>query len=136
MGSIPPELGYLIWLDLLDLQDNRLVGSIPTEIGLLTNLEYLALNSNKLQGEIPNTLSSLKRAEAILLYYNDLTGVVSTDMCTLVDDLWLYNFQTDCQSEGGEYDVPAVKCECCTYCCDGLDHCSPRQWNSSNILDD
>jgi hypothetical protein len=107
------------------LESNRLKGNIPTEIGLLVNLEYLALNSNSLEGQIPQSLSNLKRVKQILLHFNDLTGVVSNDMCTLTEDLKLYNFQTDCLSTGDGGDVPPIKCECCSYCCDGIDHCAP-----------
>lgn len=128
VGSIPPELGYLTWLESLDLESNRLVGSIPTELGLLEHLEYLNLNSNKLEGNIPLSLKNLHRLEQMLLYFNDLTGVVSDDICILVDDVALYNFQTDCLSTSSTTDEePAIQCECCSYCCDGISHCALPQ---------
>ena len=39
-GSIPPEIGNLTNLTLLNLEGNHLTGSIPPEIGNLTNLTY------------------------------------------------------------------------------------------------
>jgi hypothetical protein len=110
-------------LNSLDLESNRLGGSIPSEVGLLTNLEFLALNNNKLQGEIPKTLANLKLTEQILLQLNDLSGTVTDEMCTMTEDLYLWNFATDCLpiEAGG---VAPVKCDCCAYCCDGISHCS------------
>ena len=42
-GTIPPELGSLPSLELLDLSGNRLTGTIPPELGSLTILEQLNL---------------------------------------------------------------------------------------------
>ena len=42
-GPIPPEMGNLINLNILELGFNQLSGSIPPEIGNLTNLTYLTL---------------------------------------------------------------------------------------------
>ncbi len=116
-------MSQLQWLDSLDLESNRLGGSIPSEIGQLTNLEFLALNNNKLQGEIPKTLANLKRMEQILLQLNDLSGTVTDEMCAIKEDLDLWNFVTDCLpiEDGG---VAPIKCGCCSYCCDGISHCS------------
>lgn len=116
-------MGHLKWLDSLDLQSNRLVGTIPSEMGLLSNLEYLALNNNKLEGEIPRTFANLKRTEQILLQFNDLTGVISEEICTLRDDLDLWNFVTDCLPIA-EADISPITCDCCSLCCDGIAHCA------------
>jgi len=123
VGTLPSELSHLKWLNSLDFESNRLGGSIPSEVGLLTNLEFLALNNNKLQGEIPKTLANLKRTEQILLQLNDLSGTVADEMCMIKEDLELWNFATDCLpiEAGG---VAPVRCDCCSYCCDGISHCS------------
>ena len=47
-GSIPPEIGQLIYLEDLNLSRNQLIGSIPREIGNLTNLKYLYLDQKYL----------------------------------------------------------------------------------------
>ena len=39
-GSIPPEIGCLTNLTILNLGGNQLTGEIPSEIGNLTNLTY------------------------------------------------------------------------------------------------
>ena len=45
-GQIPPELGNLAKLKLLDLGDNQLTGPIPPELGDLANLGILSLYGN------------------------------------------------------------------------------------------
>ena len=66
-GEIPPELGDLTSLEVLDLGEgvgdgvfdvdrNRLSGEIPPELGNLANLESLDLSDNDLSGCIPNSL--------------------------------------------------------------------------------
>ena len=58
-GSIPPGIGTLTHLTLLDLRNNQLTGSIPSEIGNLTNLTILRLEDNQLTGEIPESICNL-----------------------------------------------------------------------------
>ena len=45
---IPPEIGNLINLTVIDLLNNQLTGEIPPEIGNLINLTYLNLHLKKL----------------------------------------------------------------------------------------
>ncbi|KAG9442360.1 hypothetical protein H6P81_018214 [Aristolochia fimbriata] len=59
-GSIPPWLGSLTNLKLLDLSWNKLGGSIPPWLGDLDNLFYLDLSNNSLTGELPSNLTQLK----------------------------------------------------------------------------
>ena len=58
-GEIPPELGNLGELKVLNLSKNNLYGEIPTELGNLRNLYSLALNDNNLTGKIPPELGNL-----------------------------------------------------------------------------
>ena len=55
-GEIPPELGDLSSLVVLDLSDNRLSGEIPPELGDLSNLVVLVLRNNQLTGCVPSSL--------------------------------------------------------------------------------
>ena len=61
-GTIPPELGTLAGLKVLDLGNNELHGEIPPELSRLKNLEQLYLGpGNSLTGSIPPELGSLNR---------------------------------------------------------------------------
>ena len=58
-GTIPMELGQLVYLTHLNLSSNSLTGSIPDELGLLTNLQELWLSGNSLTGCIPVALQDV-----------------------------------------------------------------------------
>ena len=55
-GTMPPEMGDLSNLPVLDLTTNQLTGTIPAELGNLSNLKMLYLSGNQLSGCIPNGL--------------------------------------------------------------------------------
>ncbi|MYC96419.1 MAG: hypothetical protein F4X14_15755 [Caldilineaceae bacterium SB0661_bin_32] len=59
VGTLPPRLGALIHLELLDLSGNELVGSIPPELGNLTSLSTLYLGGNRLTGCVPASLREI-----------------------------------------------------------------------------
>ena len=46
IGKIPTEIGQLVNLKFLYLDDNKLTGKIPTEIGQLVNLNFLSIYMN------------------------------------------------------------------------------------------
>ena len=75
-GVIPPELGNLTGLTLLDLSYNQMTGSIPSAIGNLPNLEFLYLHGNRLTGAIPGELGNLSKLEILYLWSNQLTGTI------------------------------------------------------------
>ena len=50
-----------------DTVNNRLTGTIPTEIGFLTFLDILDLSDNSLNGKIPPELYMLKFLRNLLL---------------------------------------------------------------------
>ena len=71
LTSLPPEIGELRNLNILDLPDNELT-SLPPEIGKLTNLISLNLASNKLK-QIPPEIGKMTKLKGISLWNNDLT---------------------------------------------------------------
>ncbi len=75
-GRIPPELGRLDRLVLLDLARNRLTGRIPPELGNLASLRNLRLSFNALTGAIPPELVKLENLEELWLRNNRLGGPV------------------------------------------------------------
>ena len=79
-GHLPPELGNLANLEVLNLQSNRLRGGIPPELGKLTNLRELVLRDNQLTGHIPPQLSGLASLEILDLGFNELTGSIPPEL--------------------------------------------------------
>ena len=58
-GSIPLELGRLVSLTHLAVDQNRLTGPIPSKLGQLSNLRQLWLRENELAGPLPLSLANL-----------------------------------------------------------------------------
>ncbi|KAG5514643.1 hypothetical protein RHGRI_035892 [Rhododendron griersonianum] len=62
------------------LFSNNLSGPVPPEIGNLISLQVLDLNTNELTGELPNNLSSLNNLQRLFLYVNKLSGSIPSDL--------------------------------------------------------
>ena len=54
-GTIPEEIGFLRYLERLDLSDNYLVGYLPPDLRWAP-LQYLDVSRNKIKGIIPKSL--------------------------------------------------------------------------------
>ncbi|WP_420439640.1 leucine-rich repeat domain-containing protein [Candidatus Palauibacter sp.] len=91
-GTIPPELGGLGGLQVLDFGANELKGTIPPELGGLASLRELHLWGNYLTGAIPPELGELANLEALWLAANELTGSIPPELGDLVSlrklDFW------------------------------------------------
>lgn len=80
-GRIPPELGLLSKLEVLDLSaHHELTGEIPGELGNLSSLKTLDLSENWLTGEIPRELGDLANLEFLRLEDNRLTGSIPREL--------------------------------------------------------
>jgi Leucine-rich repeat (LRR) protein len=77
-GTIPPEIGRLVTLQVLDVGSNNLSGGIPPELCNLTNLQFLILRRNHLTGPIPAALNRLNFLAVFSVAYNDLEGPIPT----------------------------------------------------------
>ncbi|XP_072973802.1 tyrosine-sulfated glycopeptide receptor 1 [Typha angustifolia] len=75
-GVIPPEIGRLKKLQVLDLSSNNLSDGIPPQLDNLTNLENLNLSSNHLTGMIPPSLNKLSFLAKFSVADNDLEGPI------------------------------------------------------------
>lgn len=84
-GEIPPEIGDLIFLNMISLRFNQLTGEIPPEIGNLPNLFVLILTFNQLTGEIPPEFGNLTQLQELDLSSNQLTGEIPPEIWGLTN---------------------------------------------------
>ncbi|KAF0904564.1 hypothetical protein E2562_035458 [Oryza meyeriana var. granulata] len=77
-GTIPPEVGKLKTLQVLDVGHNNLSGGIPPELSRLSRLQVLVLRWNRLTGTIPPALNGLNFLAVFNVAYNDLEGPIPT----------------------------------------------------------
>ncbi|MBK9963196.1 MAG: T9SS type A sorting domain-containing protein [Saprospiraceae bacterium] len=85
-GNLPPELGLLTNLKVLNLFNNQLTGTIPVSLGGLSLLEELNLENNQFTGSIPLSFSGLFSLKLASFSSNNLSGnfpLVLTDITTL-----------------------------------------------------
>ena len=79
-GAIPPELGGLARLRLLNLRHNELTGKIPREVGNLADLEVLNLTDNAIDGTIPSEILGLSNLTRLQLGGNLIEGQLPDDL--------------------------------------------------------
>lgn len=79
-GHLPPALGSLSYLKIIQMSGNNLAGPIPGALANLTALTNLELNDNELDGPIPPLLGSLTNLTWLDLSANNLTGPVPTQL--------------------------------------------------------
>lgn len=82
-GGIPPELGSLSTLRLLDLGGCKLTGEIPPSLGNLKFLHSLFLQENYLTGHLPPELSGMISLMSLDVSLNNLTGEIPTEYSQL-----------------------------------------------------
>ncbi|XP_024969693.1 putative receptor-like protein kinase At3g47110 [Cynara cardunculus var. scolymus] len=75
-GGIPPSIGQLKGLGLINVSYNSLSGEIPPELGQLEDLQELVLSKNRLSSNIPNSLGNLGNLTKIDLSNNELGGSI------------------------------------------------------------
>jgi Leucine-rich repeat (LRR) protein len=86
IGSIPPELGLLSRLQVLELQDNQIIGSIPLEMYELRQLIHFDLSSNSLTGTLSNNLGHLINLRDYFdLHNNALQGPIPSEIGLLTN---------------------------------------------------
>ncbi|WP_405380321.1 thrombospondin type 3 repeat-containing protein [Maribacter sp. LLG6340-A2] len=93
IGYLPPELGNLEELQILDLTKNgftgqpanNITGIIPPEIGNLTKLKELHLNNFEISGSLPIEMGQMSQLEILYLSYNNLTGSIPSEFGNLAN---------------------------------------------------
>ena len=84
-GALPPELGLLTELELLDLSTNNLTGVLPPELGNLANLRWLVVYLNTLSGPIPPGIGDLANLSSLELGNNALSGAIPPELGNLAN---------------------------------------------------
>ncbi|OEL15433.1 putative LRR receptor-like serine/threonine-protein kinase [Dichanthelium oligosanthes] len=82
-GSIPSEIVHLKQLTMLGLSGNKLSGPLPVEIGHLTALTTLEISNNELVGRIPEELGHLQRVLSLDISNNNLYGDIPSSLFSL-----------------------------------------------------
>lgn len=80
LGEIPPSIGQLKKLEVLDLSGNLLIGVLPKELGQLESLEVLKLDNNLMEGAIPAELGQLENLRVLNLSVNLFSGRIPTEL--------------------------------------------------------
>lgn len=75
-GTLPPAIGQLSALQILDLTNNAFHGPIPDSIGNLSTLVRLVLSHNSFSGNIPASFASLSHLEQLSIDDNMLAGPI------------------------------------------------------------
>ncbi|KAM3213519.1 hypothetical protein ACQJBY_066105 [Aegilops geniculata] len=121
-GVIPPEIGQLKMLDILNLSSNSLTGGIPQEICNLTNLQTLDLSNNQLTGAIPSALNGLHFLSKFDVSNNKLEGKVPSGG-------QFDSFSNSSYSGNPKLCGPMINNDCNST----SSSASPRRWNKKNI---
>ncbi|KAK2633206.1 hypothetical protein EUGRSUZ_L00299, partial [Eucalyptus grandis] len=79
-GTLPYEIGSLINLEVLLIQENNISGNIPSEIGNLNKLKVLNLGQNKLSGQLPESFENLRRLILLDLNSNNFQGSITSSL--------------------------------------------------------
>ncbi|KAJ6825893.1 putative DNA-damage-repair/toleration protein DRT100 [Iris pallida] len=83
-GPIPPDVGAMSSLRVLNLADNLLTGPIPSSLSArLLDLRHLDLSNNRLTGPLPWDLGSLRMLSRALLSRNQLSGPLPPSLSDL-----------------------------------------------------
>ena len=80
---LPPALGNLTNLQVLDLSNNRFSGVLPSGLGTLAALQQLYLEANQFSGALPTTFGQLSRLNVLWLFDNALSGRLPQSMTNL-----------------------------------------------------
>ena len=81
--KIPSQVWALSNLEHLQLQDTGIWGRIPPELGSLTKLRQLDLAGNNLQGEVPPQIEKLTELESLALNGNRMQGEIPPELASL-----------------------------------------------------
>ncbi|KAL5856351.1 hypothetical protein ACOSQ3_003809 [Xanthoceras sorbifolium] len=73
-GTIPPQLGNLSFLAVLDISNNSFYGSLPDEFAHLRRLLFIDLYDNHLSGTVPSSMFNISSLQHLALKDNQLSS--------------------------------------------------------------
>lgn len=76
-GTLPMEVGNMVSLNELRLENSGLYGTIPTEVGKLREIQKLILENNRFSGNIPDSIYDLSSLKRLYLGKNRLNGTLA-----------------------------------------------------------
>nr|XP_011470708.1 PREDICTED: probable LRR receptor-like serine/threonine-protein kinase RFK1 [Fragaria vesca subsp. vesca] len=82
-GSIPPEMGRLINMEVLYLRSNNLTGQLPVALINMTKLKTLWIGSNNFTGKIPNYFPSWKELQMLEMQASGFEGPIPSTLSVL-----------------------------------------------------
>ena len=85
VGTLPTELGYLTYLETLNLRENPLTGTLPPAIGNATRLREIELGHTQLDGPIPATLGRLVDLRHLNFEYAQFSGPIPPELGALTE---------------------------------------------------
>jgi hypothetical protein len=82
-GPIPPSLGNLSQLEILDLGYSPISGSVPAELGYLYNLEKLVISGTQLSGTLPSEFGHMVKLKELWIGNGLLSGPLPQTMTAM-----------------------------------------------------
>jgi hypothetical protein len=79
-GSIPAELGFLRFLEIVNLAGNALTGTLPDAIGKWNSVQSIDFSSNQLSGSLSYSLVYWQSLSSLDLSQNDFTGPIPSEL--------------------------------------------------------
>ncbi|KAL5993575.1 hypothetical protein ACLOJK_014500 [Asimina triloba] len=108
-GRIPPILGRLSALQVLNLSSNGLTGSFPIELTKLRNLTELDLHSNHFSGPLPSDFSVWNNATVLRLSSNAFIGSIPLSILKLTKLVTLDLANNSLSGEIPELEAPNLR---------------------------
>ncbi|KAG2300030.1 hypothetical protein Bca52824_036502 [Brassica carinata] len=90
-GNIPRDIGNLVNLQILSLEENMLTGELPVSFAKLLELQVLDLYTNELSGELPSYFDKMTQLQKIHVNSNSFQGRIPKSIggCQNLLDLWI-----------------------------------------------